>query len=107
MQKPWREFAKPSKNEAVRTLIWRPKALDQLDSLIGYIAERDRSAAERIEGLVLSSAETIRTVPLAGRPGRVKGTREWIVHPNYILVYRLIGTQIVILRFLHARRLYP
>ena len=91
----------------MRILIWRPEALDQLDSLIGYIAERDRVAAERIEALVQHSAKSISTVPLAGRPGRVAGTREWVVHPNYILIYRVTRIQIIVLRFLHARQRYP
>jgi addiction module RelE/StbE family toxin len=91
----------------VRTLIWRPRALDQLDSLIGYIAERDRAAAERIEALVHHSVDTITKAPFAGRPGRTKGTREWVVHPNYVLIYRLTKSHIVILRFLHARQKYP
>ena len=91
----------------MRTLIWRPRALDQLDSLVGYIAERDRAAAERIEALVHHSTYTITTVPLAGRPGRVGGTREWVVHPNYILIYRVTKSQVIVLRFLHARQNYP
>ena len=91
----------------MRTLIWRPRALDQLDSLVGYIAERDKAAAERIEAMVHRSAETIVKLPMAGRPGRVAATREWVVHPNYILIYRLSRTQIIILRFVHARQQYP
>jgi addiction module RelE/StbE family toxin len=91
----------------VRTLIWRPRALDQLDSLVGYIAERDKAAAERIEAMVQRSAETIAKLPLAGRPGRVAETREWVVHPNYILIYRVSRTQIIVLRFVHARQQYP
>ena len=91
----------------MRTLIWRPRALDQLDSLVGYIAERDKTAAERIEAMVHRSSDTIVKLPMAGRPGRVAGTREWVVHPNYILIYRLSRTQIIILRFVHARQQYP
>jgi toxin ParE1/3/4 len=91
----------------VRNLIWRPSALDQLDSLVGYIAERNRIAAERIEGLVHHAATILERAPMAGRPGRVAGTREWIVHPNYVLIYRVTRTQIIILRVLHARQSYP
>jgi plasmid stabilization system protein ParE len=41
------------------------------------------------------------------RAGRVEGTREAVVHPNYIIVYR-IGTEAVeILDVLHTRRQYP
>ena len=44
--------------------------------------------------------------PYLYRPGRVAGTREAVVHPNYILVYRVRET-IEILAVLHARRRYP
>ncbi len=41
------------------------------------------------------------------RPGRVPGTREAIITPNYILVYRVKGDGIEILSRLHTRQLYP
>lgn len=46
-------------------------------------------------------------MPLAYRPGRVAGTREWVAHPNYIVVYRVGGESIRILNVLHARQEYP
>jgi toxin ParE1/3/4 len=91
----------------VRNLIWRPSALDQLDSLVGYIAERNLIAAERMESLIHHAAAVIESAPMAGRPGRVAGTREWVVHPNYILIYRVTRTRITILRVLHARQRFP
>ena len=40
------------------------------------------------------------------RHGRVSGTREMVVHPNYIVVYRV--THVVeILNVLHSRQEYP
>lgn len=91
----------------MRTLTWRPSALDQLDSIVGYIAERNRAAAERIEALVDSSIATIAIAPMAGRPGRVAGTREWVLHPNYILIYKVSRSTIALLRVVHARQQYP
>jgi plasmid stabilization system protein ParE len=44
--------------------------------------------------------------PFIHRPGRVTGTREAVVHPNYILIYR-VAEQIEILAVLHARQQYP
>lgn len=91
----------------MRNLIWRPKALDQLDSAISHIADRNPVAAAKLESLVHYSADTIIQFPMAGRPGRVTGTREWVVHPNYVLIYRVTRTAITVIRFLHARQRYP
>ena len=44
--------------------------------------------------------------PYIHRPGRRPGKREAIVHPNYILVYR-VGAAIDILAVLKARQQYP
>ncbi|MDV3455407.1 type II toxin-antitoxin system RelE/ParE family toxin [Sphingomonas sp. HF-S4] len=44
--------------------------------------------------------------PHAYRPGRVAGTREAVVHPNYILIYR-VSEIIEIVAVIHARQRYP
>jgi plasmid stabilization system protein ParE len=40
------------------------------------------------------------------KPGRVRGTRELVIRPNYIMVYQTNPHQTVILRILHARQAY-
>ncbi len=45
--------------------------------------------------------------PYLYREGRVQGTREAVVHPNYIMVYRVGADLIDILAVLHARQQYP
>lgn len=40
------------------------------------------------------------------RPGRIPGTREAVVHPNYILIYR-VAEIIEALAVFHARQPYP
>ncbi|GBL53588.1 hypothetical protein PCLA_01f0743 [Pseudomonas citronellolis] len=51
-------------------------------------------------------------LPLAQHPylyrhGRVPGTREVVVHPNYILVYRIDAECIEVISVLHSRQEYP
>lgn len=86
---------------------WNARALDKLDELIAYIAERSPSAAEelqdRIEAAVLPASEH----PYMFRAGRVPSTREIIAHPNYIVVYRVLSDRIQVLSVLHAHQFYP
>ncbi len=46
-------------------------------------------------------------MPYLFRRGRVPGTREYVVHPNYIVVYRVGQNVIDVLRVLHSRQQYP
>ncbi len=46
-------------------------------------------------------------MPFLFRPGRVAGTREHVVHPNYIVVFQVRTDVIDILRVLHSRQQYP
>lgn len=87
-------------------LRWRPEAEDDLLRITGYIADRNPAAADRLGIAIRHTADRLPDHPLVHRPGRVPGTREAIVHPNYILVYR-VGEAIKVLAVLHARQQYP
>ncbi|MFL6728532.1 MAG: type II toxin-antitoxin system RelE/ParE family toxin [Sphingomicrobium sp.] len=88
-------------------LVWRASALDDLDQVISYIAERDRAAAERLLDAIDAAAERLADHPFMYRPGRVPGTREAVVHPNYILIYHVTADAVEIVSLVHARQEYP
>jgi addiction module RelE/StbE family toxin len=88
-------------------LIWLPAASRDLESIIHYIADRDANAAQRLKILIEACAERLPEHPYLYRPGRVAGTREAIVHPNYILIYRVTAEAVEIVNLVHARREYP
>ena len=46
-------------------------------------------------------------VPAMGRPGRVPGTRELVVHENYVVPYRVKDDVVQIIRIQHVARLWP
>jgi addiction module RelE/StbE family toxin len=91
----------------MRSLIWRPEALEKLAHIADYIAERRPAAAQRLKDAIQHTAERLPDHPYIHRPGRVPGTREAIVHPNYILVYRVGEAVIEVVAVLHARQHYP
>ncbi len=45
--------------------------------------------------------------PYLSPAGRVSGTRELVVHPNYLIVYRVAASRVEIVVVVHTRREYP
>jgi toxin ParE1/3/4 len=91
----------------VLTLIWRERALEQLEAILAYIAERNEGAARRLQAAIETCTEGLADRPFMYRPGRVQGTREAVVHPNYIVVYRVSANAVEIAAVVHARQEYP
>jgi toxin ParE1/3/4 len=87
---------------------WLSKAVDNLEKIAEYIAEDDPKAAGRVLTRIADSVEILRRFPTAGRPGRVEGTREFVVPAlPYLIAYRVKEQQLEILRVLHAARKWP
>ena len=91
----------------MRQLVWSAEASDELDEIVEFISERNEAAAIRLLDLIEHTAEQIPLHPFMYRPGRKAGTREAVVHPNYLLVYEVTDEEVTILSVLHARRRYP
>jgi plasmid stabilization system protein ParE len=91
---------------------WRPKARENLRVIVRYIGKDNPAKAEAF-GQELRD----KTLPLArqpelgrsGRPGLPDSVREWIVHRNYIVFYRVLheAHSVEILRVKHAARQSP
>ena len=88
-------------------LIWETKASDRLDEIGDFISQFRPDAADRLIQSVHDALDRTTRFPAIGRPGRISGTRELIVHPNYIVIYRITDTAIQVLNILHARQRYP
>ena len=88
-------------------VIWNDQAEAGLRDVVGYIAARNPDAADRFLDLIREAAERLGEHPDLYRPGRVPGTRECVVHPNYILVFREAPDAIHVVSLLHARQQYP
>lgn len=88
-------------------VVWTDDATIDFLDILNYIGERNVAAADRLEALIQHAADRLPDHPYIHRPGRIAGTREAIVHPNYVLVYRVGTDAIEILAVLHARQQYP
>jgi toxin ParE1/3/4 len=89
--------------------IWSPEAIADLVALRAYIAQDDPAAAQRVALHIIRNVETLLpNNPEMGRPGRVPGTREFVIpRTPYIVPYRLVGNTIQVLRVFHSARRWP
>jgi addiction module RelE/StbE family toxin len=88
-------------------LIWLERALEDQDLILDYITERNEAAAEDLYAAINACCQRILKHPFMYRPGRAPGTREAVVHPNYILIYCVTGEAVEIVRLVHSRQQYP
>ncbi|SAL21585.1 translation repressor RelE [Caballeronia peredens] len=86
---------------------WTVDALDDLDQITDYIAERNPRAAMTLFEIIESAVIPASATPFLFRAGREPGTREIVAHPNYIVVYRVMDDWIEIVNVVHARQRYP
>ncbi|EQB06515.1 hypothetical protein L288_10930 [Sphingobium quisquiliarum P25] len=88
-------------------IIWRPNAREEARQIIDYISDRNLAAAAQLAELTEYVADRLADPPYVNRAGRVPDTREAIITPNYMLVYR-VGTEVIeILAIKHTRQQYP
>lgn len=89
-------------------LAWSEDALRDRRELVLYLAERDISAALRIDDRIVEVLAILDTYPFAGRNGRLRGTRELVITDTpFIGIYRMEDGRPVVLRILHAARDWP
>jgi toxin ParE1/3/4 len=84
-------------------------ALADRDTIMDYIAQDNPAVAIELDDEFEAKAEQARQRPTLYKTGRVRGTREIVVRPNYVLVYRIEdeGNTLVVLRVLHAAQQWP
>lgn len=86
---------------------WTEEAVLDFAEIIGYIEERDPLASSRLYDDIVQATGRLGRIPYLYRPGRVQGTRELVVRPSYVVVYRIHDGAVDVLRILHARQQYP
>ena len=88
-------------------ILWTRTALSNLDAIAAYIARDNPSRATSFVGEIKDKTELLAQFPAIGRPGRVPGTRELVVHENYVIPYRVKDGSVQIIRVHHVARLWP
>ena len=85
----------------MRDLIRTNRALKRLDDIADFIARDNPLRAQTFVVELRNKLEVLKTQSL-GRAGRVFGTKELVLHPNYLAVYRIKADQVQVLTILHT-----
>lgn len=89
-------------------LEWLALAERDRAEIFDYIEADNPRAAADVDLRIREQSLQLLQFPLSGRPGRVRGTRELVIsHTSHILVYRVKGEIVRILRLLHGARRWP
>ena len=83
---------------------WTGAALASVDEIAGFIAKDNPTRATSFVLELQATVTKLQAHPGMGRAGRVPGTRELVLHKNYIAIYRVRGDDVEILRLHHAAR---
>ncbi len=88
-------------------ITWRPQAESDLMGIIERIWQDNPERAVTFGQEIRAKTETLRTHPKLYRVGRKRGTRELVAHPNYLVIYRIQGETVEILRVKHTAQQWP
>jgi addiction module RelE/StbE family toxin len=78
------------------------------EDIYAYIARRDPARDSRVLAVIATAVNRLADFPALGRPGRKPGTRELVIpRLPYIVIYRVRGERVQILRVLHTARERP
>jgi toxin ParE1/3/4 len=88
----WQKF---SPTWQIFHFLWHPTGQDNPDAALSLVE------------MIRDKTEALRTRPKMYREGRMRGTREMVVHRNYIVFYRVSEHTVTIQRVKHARQQWP
>ncbi len=88
-------------------LEWKATAIADLLAIVDYISDDNPDAAQALKDEIEAKTSRIPDNPQIYRVGRVDGTREMVVRPDYIVIYAEDDIAVTILRVLHAAQQWP
>lgn len=89
-------------------LVWLRRAIADRDAQLEYIAQDNLHAAIDQGDRIAYQVGQLVQHPKMGRVGRKQGTRELVISRTpFIVVYRLKGERIELLRLLHGSQRWP
>ena len=81
---------------------WLKVALENMATIADYIAQDKPDRATSFVQEIREKTLVLADFPSVGRAGRVAGTRELVAHKNFLVIYRVKGKTIEIIRVRHV-----
>lgn len=88
-------------------LVWKPMAMEDREHIFVWLSAQNAQAAIELDDEFDLFAERVCADPLIYRAGRIVGLREAVVRPNYIMIYKIEGSELHIVRLLHSAQHWP
>jgi addiction module RelE/StbE family toxin len=89
-------------------LRWTQEAANDLEHIADYLLTHAPDRAPELVRAVYDAPSALLTFPNRGRPGKKEGTLELVLTPlPYIVVYRVRGDVIFVVRILHGAQQWP
>jgi toxin ParE1/3/4 len=87
---------------------WLPQAQSNRLEQLEFIAQDNPLAAINQDEEIERQINMLLAHPQMGRPGRVAGTRELVISGTpFVVIYRLQGQSIEVIRLLHSAQQWP
>lgn len=93
--------------QKLHKLEWKKQARNDLIKIVLHISKDNPDAADKLADEIEAKAGVLAEHPELSPAGRKRGTRELVVHPNYIVIYRVLGKTVEVLRVKHTSQAWP
>lgn len=99
---------KSTGGSSLKLIEWLQVASTNRFEQLDYIAQDNPLAAISQDEEIEHQVDILMQHPQMGRPGRKKGTRELVISRTpFVVVYRVKGTRIEVIRLLHSSQQWP
>jgi len=88
---------------------WAQEALQDRTLIWEYLSERNPVAALELDKRFSDAVHRLAEHPFIGITGRIPGTREWVLHEHYRLIYEINEETktLWIITLIHTARCWP
>lgn len=86
---------------------WTVAAQDDRNAIADHIAAENPRAAASMDQLFSDAAARLGDFPMIGYAGAIQGTREFIPHESYRIVYEVDSDMVWVLALVHTSRRWP